>query len=193
MLPLIVPAFTFQSSKILWLTATASTLDLRMGACEWQRGMEIGEPGRKGQSKFFIPWFPLPSPRARNPLKSFGSFDKWSWRTDYHSLAYLSVPLSSLLHYHCTLLARLSSFWQGLPALPATFEKRQESARHTSFFHLLNTTPQGEELNANQITLWMKTSWWLMFSVEFQGWAKLVLRLWFFDYLLICLSNLNAG
>lgn len=158
MLPLIVPAFTFQSSKILWLTATASTLGLRMGACEWAKRHGDWRAWKERTEQILHTMISPPLPRARNPLKSFGSFDKWSWRTDYHSLAYLSVPLSSLLHYHCTLLARLSSLWQGLPALPATFEKRQESTRHTSFFHLLNTIPQGEELNANQITLWMKTS-----------------------------------
>lgn len=103
-------------------------------------------PGRKGQSKFFIPWFPLPSPKGWNPLKSFGSLDVWSWRiktTDYQSLAYLSVPLSSLRHFHCTLLTRLSILWQALPARPATFEKRQESWDTSAFSSFLTQTHMG--------------------------------------------------
>lgn len=137
-----------------------------------QRGMESREPGRKGRRKFFIPWSPLPSRRGRNTLKSFGeaarmeleSQDNWLQLTSLWGPlprtvgSSLPVPLSSLLHFPWTPLPGFpASGWVHPPALPAIFEKRHESLRHTSFFQLLNTTPQQEELHANQIVSWIKT------------------------------------
>lgn len=113
----------------------------------------------------------------------------------------LREPVTGLLVGACPLPSSLPLHTSGQAFHPLAgsaspvcyiWEKARK-LRHTSFFQLLNPTPQGKELNADQITIWMKTSWWLMFSVEFQEWAKLVLRLCFFDYLCICLFNLNAG
>lgn len=114
------PAFTFQSSKIL--TATASSLGPRMGACKWAWRLESLE----GKDKTNASYHDIPSPHLEDEILS-KALDLWMCGGGElrQLMTTQSVPLSSLRHFHCTLLAR---------------QKRQES-RDTPAFSSFSTQP----------------------------------------------------
>lgn len=167
--------------------------------------MESGESGKKERSTFFIPWSPLPSPMGRNTLKNFGdkACDTWSCRiqiTDYSSLA-SGVPFPGQWVPPCQclsppLFASTARLWPGFPASGWVLQhclvhsRKRKKAWYTPAFSSFNTTPQQEELHANQIILWIKTSNGLCFLLNSRD-EQNQLRLHFGDFC-ICLSNLNA-